>query len=51
MLPSGHYTAALSIPYIKSEAFDFLEKRFAPVADKSPLKSAAGLTKVQPRRR
>lgn len=29
MLPSGHYTAAFSIPYIKSEAFDFLEKRFA----------------------
>lgn len=32
MLPSGHYTAALSIPYIKSEAFDFLEKRFAEEA-------------------
>jgi hypothetical protein len=51
MLPSGHYTAALSIPYIKSQAFDFLEKRFAPEGDKSPLKPAAGLTKVQSRRR
>jgi hypothetical protein len=28
MLPSGHYTAVLSIPYIKSEAFEFFEKRF-----------------------
>ena len=28
MLPSGHYTAALSIPYIKSQAFEFFEKRF-----------------------
>ena len=27
MLPSGHYTAALSIPYIKSEAFDFLDRK------------------------
>jgi hypothetical protein len=34
MLPSGHYTAALSIPYIKSEAFEFFQKRFDAVAGK-----------------
>jgi hypothetical protein len=28
MIPAGHYTAALSIPYIKSQSFDFFEKRF-----------------------
>jgi hypothetical protein len=50
MLPSGHITAALSIPYIKSQAFDFLEKRFTPVGDKNVLKPATGLTKVQTRR-
>ena len=32
MLPTGHYTAVLSIPYIKSQAFSFFEKRFADSA-------------------
>ena len=36
MLPSGHYTAVLSIPYIKSQAFDFFEKRFQKADGKPP---------------
>ena len=47
MIPSGHYTAVLSIPYIKSQSFDFFEKRFAEVGDKPLPKSSGGLTKVQ----
>ena len=51
MIPSGHYTAVLSIPYIKSEAFDFFEKRFAEAGDRFASKTASGLTKVQAGRR
>jgi hypothetical protein len=29
MIPAGHYSAVLSIPYIKAAAFHFFEKRFA----------------------
>jgi hypothetical protein len=29
MIPAGHYSAALSIPYIKSASFHFFQKRFA----------------------
>jgi dienelactone hydrolase len=47
MLPSGHYTAALSIPYIKSEAFDFFEKRFNGTAGKIVSRSSGGLTRIQ----
>ena len=47
MIPSGHYTAVLSIPYIKSQSFDFFEKRFAEVGEKPLPKSSGGLTKVQ----
>jgi hypothetical protein len=47
MIPSGHYTAVLSIPYIKSQSFDFFEKRFAEVSDKPLPKSTGGLTKAQ----
>ena len=32
MLPAGHYSAVLSIPYIKSQSFDFFEKHFAEPA-------------------
>jgi hypothetical protein len=43
VLPTGHYTAALSIPYIKGQAFTFFEKRFgaAPVR-LPPLASSRG---------
>jgi hypothetical protein len=51
MLPSGHYTAVLSIPYIKSQSFDFFEKRFAEVSDKALAKRGGSLTKVQAGRR
>lgn len=50
MLPTGHYTAVLSIPYIKSQSFNFFEKRFAAVSP--PLvKSRGGLTRTQAGRR
>jgi hypothetical protein len=29
VVPAGHYTAVLSLPYIKSRSFDFFEERFA----------------------
>jgi len=51
MIPSGHYTAVLSIPYIKSESFDFFEKRFAEVDPRALSKTSGGLTKVQAGRR
>jgi hypothetical protein len=51
MIPSGHYTAVLSIPYIKSESFDFFEKRFAEVDSHALSKTSGGLTKVQAGRR
>ena len=51
MLPSGHYTAVLSIPYIKSQSFDFFEKRFAEVSGKALAKRGGNLTKVQAGRR
>ena len=48
MLPSGHYTAALSIPYIKSEAFDFFEKRFTNASVKlvKGQRSGGGFTRT-----
>jgi dienelactone hydrolase len=51
MIPAGHYTAALSIPYIKSQSFDFFEKRFAEAAGTVVAKRGGGLTKVQAGRR
>jgi hypothetical protein len=51
MIPSGHYTAVLSIPYIKSESFDFFEKRFAEADARALSKTSGGLTKVQAGRR
>lgn len=51
MLPAGHYTAALSIPYIKSEAFDFFEKRFTNGTSKMVTRSGAGFTRIQAGRR
>jgi len=51
MLPSGHYTAVLSIPYIKSEAFDFFEKRFNGRTGKTSLRPSGELTEVQAGRR
>ena len=51
MLPSGHYTAVLSLPYIKSQSFDFFEKRFADTGGKKPAKSGGELTRVQAGRR
>ncbi len=47
MLPAGHYSAALSIPYIQSQSFDFFEKRFAKVRGKAPLTPAGRLTRIQ----
>ncbi|MBK7998842.1 MAG: alpha/beta hydrolase [Verrucomicrobia bacterium] len=46
MLPGGHYTAVLSIPYIKSQSFEFLEKCFAPGSAVAKTKSAGGLSRV-----
>lgn len=51
MLPAGHYTAVLSIPYIKSQSFDFFEKRFAEVSGELIPKRGGSLTKVQAGRR
>jgi hypothetical protein len=51
MLPAGHYTAVLSIPYIKSQSFEFFEKRFAEVSDKALTKRGGNITKVQASRR
>jgi hypothetical protein len=51
MLPSGHYTAVLSIPYIKSQSFEFFKKRFAEVSHKPSPRPGGNLTKVQAGRR
>ena len=51
MIPAGHYSAVLSIPYIKSESFDFFEKRFAEPTSKRVRKPVGGITKVQAGRR
>jgi hypothetical protein len=51
MLPAGHYTAVLSIPYIKSQSFEFFEKRFAEVSEKRSPKPSGNFTRVQARRR
>ena len=51
MIPAGHYSAVLSIPYIKSQSFDFFEKRFAEVAGKTPPRRGGGLARVQAGRR
>lgn len=51
MIPAGHYTAVLSIPYIKSQSFEFFEKRFAEVSGKITTKPGGGLTRVQAGRR
>src|SRR3954467_7882030 len=47
VLPTGHYTAALSIPYIKTQASSFFEKRFAegPPRRLPPLASSRGRAK------
>ncbi len=51
MIPAGHYTAVLSIPYIKNESFDFFEKRFADPAPLAAKKRGGSITKVQSGRR
>ena len=54
MLPGGHYTAVLSIPYIKSQSFEFFEKRFASeviLARDAKGKSAGGFSRVNAGRR
>jgi hypothetical protein len=50
MIPAGHYSAVLSIPYIKSQSYDFFEKRFAEVSG-TKTKRGGGLTKIQASRR
>jgi dipeptidyl aminopeptidase/acylaminoacyl peptidase len=47
MLPSGHYSAALSIPYIKSQAFDFFEKRFTEAQPQKLARQGGELRRVQ----
>jgi hypothetical protein len=49
MIPAGHYSAVLSVPYIKSQSFEFFEKRFAEAGGKS--RSGGGLTNVRAGRR
>lgn len=39
MLPSGHYTAAFSIPYIKQQSFEFYQKCFAEKGALRPKKT------------
>jgi hypothetical protein len=51
MIPAGHYTAVLSIPYIKSQSFEFFEKRFAEPETKLAGKSGGRAAKVQSGRR
>jgi hypothetical protein len=51
LLPAGHYTAVLSIPYIKSQSFEFFEKRFAESGSKLVDKPGGNLTKIQAGRR
>ena len=51
LLPAGHYTAVLSIPYIKSQSFEFFEKRFAESSGKLADKPGGNLTKIQAGRR
>src|SRR6266498_348071 len=51
MIPSGHYTAALSIPYIKSRAFDFFEKHFTNTVSAASTPPSRGLSKIPARRR
>jgi hypothetical protein len=46
MIPSGHYTAALSIPYIKGQSFEFFEKRFAQVGTPAAKHRRVAQTKV-----
>jgi hypothetical protein len=38
MLPAGHYSAVLSLPYIESQSMEFFEKRFA--AEQTPVVQA-----------
>ncbi len=47
LIPSGHYSAVLSIPYIKSQSFEFFEKRFAQVKGKRPIRPGGRLTQIQ----
>ena len=51
MLPGGHYTAELSIPYIKSESFDFFEKRFALETPAARTRQSSGFSRVNAGRR
>lgn len=51
MLPGGHYTAVLSIPYIKSESFDFFEKHFASNVTPAKNKPAGAFSRVNAGRR
>ena len=47
LIPAGHYSAVLSIPYIKSQSFDFFEKRFAEASGKTSTNPGGRLTKLQ----
>lgn len=51
MLPGGHYTAVLSIPYIKSQSVEFFEKRFASGIAVAKTKPAGGFSRVNAGRR
>jgi dienelactone hydrolase len=51
LLPAGHYTAVLSIPYIKSQSFEFFEKRFAESSGRLADKRGGNLSKIQAGRR
>src|SRR5262245_35599232 len=51
LLPAGHYTAVLSIPYIKSQSFEFFEKRFAEAGAKMADQRGGNLSKIQAGRR
>jgi dienelactone hydrolase len=35
LIPANHYSAVLSVPYIKSQSFEFFEKRFATSSEPS----------------
>jgi hypothetical protein len=53
MIPAGHISAALSIPYIKAQAFEFFEKRFEHAAQAQaqavagPVKNSASSKRVK----
>ncbi len=51
VIPAGHYSAVLSIPYIKSESFEFMAKRFGEMDSMKPGKATGGLARTERRGR